>query len=90
VTREISDHSPLIIDTLEARVKKNKDFRFEKRWIREDNFLDRVARAWQQDVRARNSLDKRQKRLKIIKNSLKGWGCNLRGRDIKRKKRDIS
>jgi hypothetical protein len=30
-------------------------------------------------------LDKVQKKLKAVKNSLKGWGHNLKGRDKKRK-----
>jgi hypothetical protein len=85
LSREISDHNPLILDTLEARIKKNKEFRFEKGWIREDDFLARVDRAWQQGVKANNSLDRMQKKLKNDKNSLKDWGCNLRGRDKKRK-----
>jgi hypothetical protein len=37
-------------------------------------------------VVARNSLEKMQKKLKIVKNGLKGWGVNLRGKYIKRKK----
>jgi hypothetical protein len=37
-------------------------------------------------VRASGSLGKIQLKLKNIKNDLKGWGANLRGRDIKRKK----
>jgi hypothetical protein len=33
----------LILDTLEARGKKNKDFRFEKRWFKEYDILGSVA-----------------------------------------------
>jgi hypothetical protein len=86
--REVSDHNPLILDTLDIRVK-SREFRFEKRWIDEENFLDRVKRSWTQQVFANNSLDRLQKKLKNVKKSLKGWGANLRGTDIKKKK-DIS
>jgi hypothetical protein len=88
LVRVISDHSPLILDTLDIR-EKNRDFRFEKRWLREDNFLDRVQRSWTKQVFAINSVDRLQKKLKNVKRALKGWGANLRGADIKRKK-DVS
>jgi hypothetical protein len=74
---------------MEARANINRDFRFEKRWVKEEDFLDRVRRSWAQYVVANNSLDRLQKKLKNVKKSLKGWGANLRGTDIKKKK-DIS
>jgi hypothetical protein len=60
LVREVSDHNPLILDTLDIRVK-NREFRFEKRWINEENFLDRVKRSWDQQVFANNSLERLQK-----------------------------
>ena len=30
ITREMSDHNPIIIDTMEGREKRRNDFRFEK------------------------------------------------------------
>jgi hypothetical protein len=83
--RDISDHSPLILDTLDIR-EKNRDFRFEKIWLCEETFLDRVKRSWTKQVFATNSLERLQKKLKNVKMALKGWGANLRGADIKRKK----
>jgi exonuclease III len=38
LVREISDHSPLILDTLDIG-EKNRDFRFEKRWLCEETFF---------------------------------------------------
>jgi hypothetical protein len=43
LVREISDHNPLILDTMDIRLK-NREFRFENRWIKEENFLDRIKR----------------------------------------------
>ena len=37
-------------------------------------------------VRAKNSLEAVQTKLKHVKKSLKGWGINLRGQDIRRRK----
>jgi hypothetical protein len=33
-------------------------FRFEKSWIKEEGFLERVDRAWNQRVRANSNLDR--------------------------------
>jgi hypothetical protein len=64
LVREVSDHNPLILDTLDIKVK-NRDFRFEKRWLKEDSFLDRVRRCWDQQVFARDSLGRLVKKLKM-------------------------
>jgi hypothetical protein len=86
LVREISDHNPLILDTMEQKDRPSRDFKFEKSWIQQDDFLDRVNRAWHKPVRATDSKGIIQMKLKNVKNDLKGWGANLRGRDIKRKK----
>jgi hypothetical protein len=58
LNRDVSDHNPLIPDTMEDKPKKKFPFRFEKNWIQEDDFIARVDIIWQQNIRARNSLDK--------------------------------
>jgi hypothetical protein len=88
VSREASDHNPVIVDTMEGRELKKKAFRFEKSWLKEEEFLHRVERSWRQPIRACNSLEKVQIKLKKIKSDLKGWGANIRGRD-KKKKHDL-
>jgi hypothetical protein len=86
LSREISDHSPIILDTMEGREKQIKEFRSDKRWLKEENFLPKVYRIWSQPVRARDSLSCFQQKLKNLKKFLKGWGANIRGRDINKKK----
>jgi hypothetical protein len=86
LVRELSDHNPLILDTMEQRDKVVRDFKFEKAWLQVEDFLIRVSRAWQNPVRASDSLGKLQLKLKNVKKDLRRWGENLRGRDIKRKK----
>jgi translation initiation factor 2 beta subunit (eIF-2beta)/eIF-5 len=51
--------------------------------LKEEDFPLRVERIWRQPVRARNSLEKIQIKLKKTKNDLKGWGANIIGRDKK-------
>jgi hypothetical protein len=87
--REISDHNPIILDTMEGREKQAREFRFEKRWLKEEDFITRVARIWSQPVRAKDSLAFFQQKLKNVKKVLKGWGANIIGRDAKKKK-DLS
>jgi hypothetical protein len=41
--------------------------------------LSRVERIWRQPIRARNSLEIVQIKLKNVKNDLKGWGQTLEG-----------
>jgi hypothetical protein len=86
LSREISNHSPIILDTMEGRENQNKEFRFDNRWLKEENFLPKVYRIWSQLVRARDSLSCFQQKLKNLMKFLKGWGANIRGRDIKKKK----
>jgi hypothetical protein len=45
LNREVSDHNPLILDTMENKPKKKNVFRFGKSWINEEGFLERVDRA---------------------------------------------
>jgi hypothetical protein len=86
LSREISDHNPIILDTMEGSEKQIKEFRFDKRWLKEESFLPKVARVWAQPIRARDNLSLFLLKLKNLKKTLKGWGANIRGRDIKRKK----
>jgi hypothetical protein len=68
MSRDISDHNPIILDTIENREHKSRTFRFEKQWLKEEDFLTRVERIWRQPVRARKSLEIVQIKLKNIKN----------------------
>jgi hypothetical protein len=85
LAREVSDHNPLILDTMENREQRSRDFRFEKRWLKE-SFLVRVDRVWAKPINIRDSLGKFQCKLKNVRNNLKGRGANLRGFDIKKRK----
>jgi hypothetical protein len=46
LSREISDHNPIILDTMEGREKQSREFRFDKRWLKDESFLAKVARVW--------------------------------------------
>jgi hypothetical protein len=74
LVREESDYNPLILHTLDIRLK-SRGFRFEKGWINEENFLERDKRSWSQQVFANNTLDRLQKKLKNVKECLERMGC---------------
>jgi hypothetical protein len=86
LAREVSDHNPLILDTMENREQRSREIRFEKRWLKEESFLLRIDKVWAKPVNSRDSLRKFEGKLKNIRNNLKGWGANLRGFDIKKRK----
>jgi endonuclease/exonuclease/phosphatase family metal-dependent hydrolase len=58
LAREVSDHNPLILDTMENREQRSREFRFEKRWLKEEDFLLRVDKVWAKAVTGRDSLSK--------------------------------
>ena len=41
LTREASDHNPVIIDTMETQEVKKNSFRFEKSWLSKIEFMSR-------------------------------------------------
>jgi hypothetical protein len=65
VAREMSNHNPLILKTMEHKDRKRRKFMFEKRWLKEHDFHRRVAGIWHQPVRISNSLERMQKKLKM-------------------------
>jgi hypothetical protein len=60
---------------MENREQRSREFRFDKRWLKEENFIVRVSRIWARPVCAKDSLDLFIKKLKNVKKDLKGWGC---------------
>ena len=72
LTREASDHNPVIIDTMEAQATKKRKIRFERSWLSECDFLARVEKCWTKPVFGKNSIEKFQKKLKNVKEGLKG------------------
>jgi hypothetical protein len=71
ISRVISDHNPIMVDTGEKLEMKNKEFRFEKSWIQHLDYQDGVKSASQANVQAVGII---QVKLKKVKDSLKGWG----------------
>jgi hypothetical protein len=86
IPRFMSDHNPIILDTHEKIEVKSREFRFEKKWITRPKFHSRVDRAWNTTVRVTDSITIIQEKLRKVKDTLKGWGENVRGDSLKLKK----
>jgi hypothetical protein len=86
IPRVMSDHNPIIMDTKEIVEVKSREFRFEKSWLLHPDFQLRVEKAWKSHVRGSDNISVFQEKLRNVKNSLKGWGANVRGESLKLKK----
>jgi hypothetical protein len=86
IPRVMSDHNPIIVDTKEVVEIKSREFRFRKSWLLHPDFQMRVDKAWKNHVRANDSISVIREKLRNVKNSLKGWGTNVRGDSLKLKK----
>lgn len=72
--REISDHTPLLLDSGEHR-NAPPIFRFENAWMHMEGFKEFVEKNW--EVRCNgSSMDTWQKRLRNIRQKIKGWVLN--------------
>ena len=57
LSRGISDHTPLFVDTGEATHLGNKNaFSFELAWFEREGFLDLVAKEWAKDSGGKTAL----------------------------------
>jgi hypothetical protein len=90
IPRVMSDHNPIIMDTNESAEVRSREFRFEKSWLLQPDFQLRVDKAWKTPMRGSDSISVFQEKLRNVKNSLKGWGPNVRGGSLKLKKELLS
>jgi hypothetical protein len=58
LTREISDHTPLLLDGGEPSHKGNvRNFKFELGWLTRDGFFDLVKEVWESENRGRSPME---------------------------------
>lgn len=73
--REVSDHTPLFLDTGE---KSNNEpiFRYENCWALRDGFKEFVHIVWNEPYKG-NTLERWQLRLRNLRKKTKGWNGNV-------------
>ena len=64
LSRAISDHTPLLVDSGEATHVGNKNtFSFELVWFEIEGFLDLIAREWAKDSGGRSNVKRWQNKI---------------------------
>jgi hypothetical protein len=72
--REISDHNPLILATIQSPKNRRRDFRFEMGWLKNSECMQRIQQIWEQPTRDGVCLNKVLFKLKKVKNISKNGG----------------
>jgi hypothetical protein len=85
LTRDLSDHTPLLITTVE-RPKIPPIFRFENFWFGREGLVDLVGQVWRQTYRGKSIEEIWAKRFRILHKKLKGWNRNIEGANKKLRK----
>lgn len=86
LSREVSDHTPLLLDTRQASHRGNtQSFKFELSWFTKEGFYDRVAQVWNNVNKGRTPLERWQNKIRSVWRYLRGWLQNLVGENRKNK-----
>lgn len=77
LSREMSEHNPLILFSEVVQPLKFIEFRFELSWLENPDFYVKVDEIWNKPCRDKSTLDKTQQKLMLFKQYFKGWRFNL-------------
>jgi hypothetical protein len=87
LSRDISDHTPLLLDTGRAPVSGNQPlFKFELGWLLCDGFADMVQEIWESVTDEVDSMRHWQAKIRRLHQHLRGWAKNVSGANRKEKK----
>jgi len=86
LTREISDHTPLLLDGGEPSHRGNvMNFKFELGWLTRDGFFGLVKEVWKSKNRCRSPMEWWQNKIRRLRRSFRGWARNLVSQNKKHK-----
>jgi hypothetical protein len=88
LVKDGSDHCPLLLDTGDNVIPRKKGFKFDLSWLKNKEFLPKVAEIWEKPVNSSDPIDVLNIKLKRFKMFFKGWGSNLFGH-LKKKKLEL-
>ena len=74
--RELSDHTPLLIDT-GIPSRKPPIFRFEN-WLEREGLIEIVDFFWKKDNIRGENIDRWQEKFRLLRKNLKGWNKKCR------------
>jgi hypothetical protein len=90
LSRNISDHTPLLLSTGIRSVQTIPPFKFELGWFFRDGFVDMVKDIWINEAGGSNPLEKWQAKIRKVRQYLRGWAQHTSGILKKEKKEIIS
>jgi len=79
LTREISDHTPLLFSTNNPFSSYQPQFKFELGRLLRDGFCDMVSEVWQSTLVVGSPLERWQAKIRRLHQYLRGWANNLSG-----------
>jgi hypothetical protein len=78
LTREISNHTPLLLDGGEPSHRGNiRNFKFELGWLTRDGLFKLVKEVWESENRGRSSMEQWLNKIRRLRHFLIGWARNL-------------
>ncbi|WVZ49622.1 hypothetical protein U9M48_000963 [Paspalum notatum var. saurae] len=87
LTREISDHTPLFLNSGDGdNTPAHSDFKFELGWLLREVFFYMVKKVWSSTDAGGNPLDRWQAKIRRLRQYLRGWAKNTGGAYKKEKK----
>jgi hypothetical protein len=88
-SRDISDHTPLILNTGEASTThKQPLFKFELGWFLRDGFQEMVKNVWLSENSGSTPLERWQAKIRRLRQHLRGWAKHTSG-ILRREKKDL-
>jgi hypothetical protein len=80
LNREISDHTPLLLNTGEKAIpKKQPSFKFELGWLLKEGFFEVVSEVWNKETRGNTPMQRWQNKIRRLRQFLRGWSKNMNG-----------
>jgi hypothetical protein len=73
---EISDHTPLLIDSEENCSFSKKKIRFEKWWVHMTSFGEVVRKTWSNSYPYLSPLDTWQSKVRVFRSLVRGYAAN--------------
>jgi hypothetical protein len=79
LTREISDHTPLLLSTNNSASTYQPQFKFELGWLLRDGFCEMVSEVWQNTLVSGSPIERWQIKIRMLRQHLRGWAKHESG-----------
>jgi hypothetical protein len=85
LTREILDHTPLLLSTNNSSTTYQPLFKIELGWLLRDGFCEMVSEVWQNTIATSSPIERWQTKIRRLRQYLRGWAKHV-SRVYKKKK----